>query len=82
MKTTLKKNNIEFADTDVRSTSDHKNFEDERIPNFFFVQENIEKLVHKPTDTPDTLDYNQIDRIANAISDFVETNNGIMFEAK
>ncbi|NFG95137.1 M28 family peptidase [Clostridium sporogenes] len=82
VKTTLKKNNIEFADTTIRGASDHMSFENEKIPNFFFVQENIKELIHKPTDTPDTLDYEQIDRIANAISDFVETNNGIMFGAK
>ncbi|WP_242850535.1 M28 family peptidase [Clostridium lundense] len=82
VKTTMKKNNIEFADTTVRGTSDHKSFENVDIPNVFIVQENINKLVHNPTDTPDSLDYEQIDKIANAISDFVETNNGIMFEAK
>ncbi|MET7041109.1 M28 family peptidase [Clostridium botulinum] len=82
IKTVLKEHNIEFRDTEVRGSSDHMSFENEKIPNFFFVQENIEDLVHKPTDTPDTLNYEQIDKIANAISDFVETNNGIMFEAK
>ncbi|MGO5075980.1 M20/M25/M40 family metallo-hydrolase [Clostridium sporogenes] len=80
MKNTLKKNNIEFADTEVKGASDHMSFEDKNIPNFFFVQENIEDLVHKPTDTPDTLDYEQIDKIANAVVDFVETNNGVMFK--
>ncbi|NFA59810.1 M28 family peptidase [Clostridium sporogenes] len=79
MKTTLKKHNIEFRDTDVRGTSDHKSFENESIPNFFFAQENIEDLIHKPTDTPDTLNYEQIDKIANAVVDFVETNNGVTF---
>lgn len=78
----LKKNNIYFTDTIVKAGSDHISFEYENIPNVLFVQENIENLVHKPTDIPETLDYKQIDRIANAISDFVETNNGIMLEAK
>ncbi|MGO5066479.1 M20/M25/M40 family metallo-hydrolase [Clostridium sporogenes] len=80
MKNTLKKNNIEFADTEVKGASDHGSFEFENIPNFFFVQENIEDLVHKPTDTPDTLNYEQIDKIANAVVDFVTTNNGVTFQ--
>ncbi|EJP6471468.1 M20/M25/M40 family metallo-hydrolase [Clostridium sp. L74] len=79
MKNTLKKNNVEFADTEVKGASDHGSFEFKNIPNFFFVQENIEDLVHKPTDTPDTLNYEQIDKIANAVVDFVETNNGMTF---
>ncbi|ENK1243105.1 M28 family peptidase [Clostridium sporogenes] len=79
MKTTLKKNNIEFADTEVMGSSDHVSFENEVIPNFFIVQENIEDLVHKPTDTPDTLNYEQLDKISNAVVDFVETNNGVTF---
>lgn len=79
MKTTLKKNNIEFVETAVRGTGDHMSFESANIPNIFFVQEGIEKLVHKPTDIPDILNYEQIDRIVNAISDFVETNDGVTF---
>lgn len=82
IKTTFKKDNISFADTAVHGGGDQSRFEYAGIPNVFIVQENIEKLVHKPTDTPDILDYGQIDKIANAISDFIETNNGIMFGAK
>lgn len=79
MKTTLKKDNVEFADTAVKGASDHMSFESANIPNILFIQEGIEKLVHKPTDTPDILNYEQIDKIANAISDFVEINDEVMF---
>lgn len=79
IKTTFKKNNINFTDTAVRGSSDHRNFEKLYMPNVFIVQENIENLVHKPTDTPDILDYEQIDKVAKAISDFVETNDGKVF---
>lgn len=79
IKVTLKKENIGFDETAVKGLSDHKSFEYANIPNVFIVQENIERLVHRPTDTPDTLNYEQIDKIANAISDFVETNDGNMF---
>ncbi|MCB2290656.1 M28 family peptidase [Clostridium sp. CS001] len=71
--------NIDFADVEVKGLGDHLRFEGAGIPNVFIVQENVTKLVHKPTDIPDTLDYAQIDEIANAISDFVETNDGITF---
>ncbi|AKA70462.1 M28 family peptidase [Clostridium scatologenes] len=79
IKVTLKKDNIGFGDTAVKGSGDHMSFERANIPNVFIVQEGIEKLVHKPTDTPDILDYGQIYRIANAISDFVEANNGVIF---
>lgn len=79
VKTTLKNDNIEFADIKVEGAGDHLSFENAGIANVFFVQEGIEKLVHKPTDTPDILDYNQIDKIANSISDFIQENNGMVF---
>lgn len=79
LKASLKKNNITFADTAVRGSSDHKSFESKNVPNIFIAQENIEKLVHRPTDTPDILDYEQIDKIAKALSDFIVQNNGVLF---
>ncbi|UZQ49601.1 M28 family peptidase [Clostridium kluyveri] len=79
VKTTLKNDNIGFADTRVKGAGDHLSFENAGISNVFFVQEGIEKLVHKPTDTPDILDYNQIDKIANSISNFIQENNGVVF---
>ncbi|PRR82495.1 Aminopeptidase YwaD precursor [Clostridium luticellarii] len=80
VKTTLKKDNVEFADTRVMGASDHFSFENAGISNVFFVQEGIEKLVHKPTDTPDILEYDKIDRIASSIVNFIETNNGVVFK--
>lgn len=79
IKVTFEKDNIGFEDTAVKGTGDHKGFEYANIPNVFIVQANVEKLVHKPTDTPDILNYEQIDKIANAICDFVEANDGNMF---
>lgn len=80
IKTSMRNSNIEFEDTAVKGVSDHLSFERALIPNVFIVQEGIENLVHKPTDNPDTLDYEQLDNIANAVTNFVETNNGISFE--
>jgi hypothetical protein len=79
VKITMKKHNIDFADVGVLGLSDHLRFESAGIPNVFIVQENIKKLVHKPTDNPDILDYGEIDKIANAISDFIGANDGVIF---
>lgn len=80
MKITLKKNNIEFVDSEIKGTSDHASFEREGIPNIFIVEENIHEVVHRITDTPETLDYEKIKKIAHAICDFVQINDGIMFK--
>lgn len=82
VKATMKKNNIQFADTAVIGGSDHMSFENAGIPNVFIIQENIKGLVHKPSDTPDTLNYDYIRKISSALCDFVETNDGIMFASK
>lgn len=79
MKTSFKKNNIEFSDVSVRGTSDHQSFEYAKIPNIFIAQEAVKPLVHVPTDTPEILDFNEIKKLSNAICDFIETNNGVAF---
>ncbi|MBZ9608914.1 M28 family peptidase [Clostridium estertheticum] len=80
VKISMKKNNIEFADVAVHGLGDHLSFERAGIPNVFFVQENVVKLVHKPTDTPSILDYGQINKTASAICNFIETNDGVDFD--
>jgi len=79
VKTIFRKDNISFSDNVVHGLSDNSSFGTEGIPNVFIVQENIENLVHKPTDTPEELDYGQIEKIANAISDFIGANDGVIF---
>lgn len=79
IKITMKKHNIEVVDIKIKGHSDNMSFERAKIPNVFFVQENIERLVHVHTDTPDILDYDQIKKISNAICDFIKTNDGVIF---
>lgn len=80
MKNCMKKNEITFSNTRVKGgSSDYKSFENSSIPNINIGQENIKKLIHKPTDTPDILNYEQIGKISNAICDFIENNNGKVF---
>lgn len=80
IKTSMSNSNIEFADTEVKGGGDNLCFERALIPNVFIVQEGVKDLVHKPTDNPDTLDYKQLDTLADAISNFVEENNGVNFQ--
>lgn len=80
VKSILKKNNIEFADTEIVGGSDHLVFESIGIPNILIIDENIRRLIHRPTDTPEILDYEKIRNISRALSDFIISNNGITFE--
>jgi len=79
VKTAIKEHNVKFVDVALRGLGDHLRFQSAGIPNVFIVQENINKLVHKPADTPDILDYSQIKKIANAICDFIKKNDGVDF---
>lgn len=80
MKSCMQKNKIQFSDIRIKGeVSDYKSFEEGSIPNINIVQENIKKFIHKPTDTPDTIDYKQIEQISNAICDFIQSNNGKNF---
>lgn len=80
IRTSFQKNNVEFNDTNIKGVSDNASFEKLGIPNVLIVQENIENLVHKHTDTTEILDYNQISKIANALCNFVETNHNVSFK--
>lgn len=80
MKDTMTKDKLSFADTRIKGSSDHASFEREEIPNIYIGQEGINKLVHKPTDTKDTLNYDDINKISKVIFHFVENNDGIRFQ--
>jgi hypothetical protein len=80
VKSVFKKNNIEFAETAVFGGSDHVVFESIGIPNILIIEENVRRLIHKPSDTPEILDFEKIRNISNALSDFIISNDGITFE--
>lgn len=42
------------------ATGDHKSFEQNGLPNIFIGQDNLKPYIHNP----DTLDYDEIDRVA------------------
>lgn len=75
IKNIIKKHKIEFSNTAVSE----KAFE-AGIPNIYIGQEGIKPLVHELTDTPEMLDYIKMEKIAEAIYDFIKTNGLIMFQ--
>lgn len=65
MKQIFEDNNMEYSDVKLKgATGDHKSFEQNGLPNIFIGQDNLKPYIHNPTDNPDTLDYDEIDRVA------------------
>lgn len=75
----MKKNNLDLTETKQILGSDHRSFEKAKKPNIMIGQENLRKWANKPVDIPDILDYKQIEKIANAISDFIKNNDGTIY---
>ncbi|KMT21805.1 M28 family peptidase [Clostridium cylindrosporum] len=79
VKSTLKKNKVEFSDKQARGGSDHVVFDSVGIPNIYITEENILELIHRPTDIPEILDYGKIRDISRALSDFIISNDKTVF---
>ena len=79
IKTSMNKNSIDLAETNQTLGSDHRSFEKVKRPNITISQENFREWVNKPIDTPDILDYKQIEKIASALSDFIINNDGEVY---
>lgn len=79
VKSSMKKNNLDLTETKQILGSDHRSFEKAKKPNIMIGQENLRKWANKPVDIPDILDYKQIEKIANAISDFIKNNDGTIY---
>ena len=80
MRETFKDNNMEFSNVELKGgTSDHRSFENVGIPNVYIGQDNIKPYIHNPNDTPDALDFDEIEKVAAIVSEFVELNDGKSF---
>lgn len=79
VKSSMKQNNLDLTETKEILGSDHRSFEKAEKPNIMISQENLRKWVNKSVDTPDILDYKQIIKIANALCDFIKTNDGTVY---
>lgn len=76
VKSIMNKNNIDFDEIRKMVGSDHRSFELIKRPNICICQEKMIGLTHKPTDI---LDYKQIEKIEDALCDFIESNDGILY---
>lgn len=79
VKNAMEKSGIVFAELERPITSDHRSFEKVGKANICITQEDWLEWIHKPIDTPDILDYTEIEKIANALSDFVIDNDGTVY---
>lgn len=79
IKNSMNKSRINLTETTQILGSDHRSFEKMGIPNITISQENLREWANKPIDTPDILDYEQIEDIANFLSDFIINNDGIVY---
>ena len=80
IKDSFKDNNMDFSNANLTGIiGDERSFEAKGIPNIYIGQENLKLYVHKETDTPDALDYDVIDKVADVFSKFVEGNDDKTF---
>lgn len=73
------KKDIAFVEFEKSISSDHRSFEKVGKANILITQEGWYEWIHKPTDAPNILDYMQIEKVANVLSDFIIDNDGTLF---
>lgn len=79
IKNSIKNNDIDLVEFERPIASDHRSFEKAGKANICIVQEGWLEWIHKPIDTPDILDYIEIEKIAKALSDFIKNNDGTVY---
>lgn len=79
VKNSMEKSGIGFAEFERPIASDHWSFEKAEKANICITQEGWLNWIHKPIDTPDILDYIEIEKLANALSDFVIDNDETVY---
>lgn len=73
--------NMKFSNSYLTGINgDDKSFESAKIPNIYIGQEKIKEYVHKETDIPSTLNYSEIEKLANVICEFVKNNDNENFK--
>ena len=80
MKKVFSYNKLPYSEIPLRGgTSDNKSFENAGIPNIYISQDNIYEYIHNGYDNPEYIDFNNIDKLAEVISDFIFNNDNIDF---
>lgn len=80
MKRFFKYNRLQYSEVALRDgTSDNKSFENAGISNIYISQDNIYKYIHNDDDKPENINFNDIDKLAEVICDFIINNDKIDF---
>ena len=80
MKRFFKYNRLPYSEVALRGgTSDNKSFENAGISNIYVSQDNIYKYIHNSDDNPENINFNDIDKLAEVICDFIINNDKIDF---
>lgn len=80
MQLCFQENHYEFSKTIHNiGTSDHKSFENAGISNIYIGQDKANLYIHNYFDTPDSIDCDEIDKLAFCLCDFLIKNDNITF---
>lgn len=80
MKKVFSYNKLPYSEIPLKGgTSDNKSFENAGIPNIYISQDNIYNYIHNGYDNPEYINFNDIDKLAEVISDFIFNNHKIDF---
>ena len=80
MQLCFNENNYEFSNTAHNiGTSDHRSFENAGIPNIYIGQDKANLYIHNYYDTPESINCDEIDKLALCICDFLVKNDNMNF---
>lgn len=80
MQLCFNENNFEFSNAPHnKGISDHKSFENAGIPNIYIGQDKVDLYIHNYYDTPESINFDEIDKLALCICDFLVKNDNINF---
>ncbi|MGM9935189.1 M28 family metallopeptidase [uncultured Clostridium sp.] len=76
MKKCFKYNRLSYSDVPLKGgNSDSLSFEKAGISNIYISQDNIYKYIHNNSDNPENINFNDIDKLAEVIADFIINND-------
>ncbi len=76
MKKCFEYNRLSYSDIPLKGgNSDSLSFEKAEISNIYISQDNIYKYIHNNSDNPDNINFNDIDKLAEVIADFIINND-------
>ncbi|MGN0144270.1 MAG: M28 family metallopeptidase [Clostridium sp.] len=80
MKKVFKYNNLSYSEVPLKGgASDNKTFENQGIHNIYISQDNIYEYIHNEYDNPQYINFEDIDKLAEVICDFIINNDNVDF---